>query len=178
MNKVNPAGVSEMRTGVAAAFILCFFWGRALPAAAPPAVAAAATAHTKLRLVSNAVTLEPGRQLDLGLLFDLGPHWHIYWSNPGDSGEPPVVRWRLPEGFRAACAGECEGERKQSRFSEAPTRQITENKCANRGQSVMLLINRDFTVRREDERLMSGIVRSTSASPAMASHADCPRMSR
>ena len=25
--------------------------------------------------------------------------WHIYWINPGDSGQPPVFRWRLPEGF-------------------------------------------------------------------------------
>jgi DsbC/DsbD-like thiol-disulfide interchange protein len=91
-----------MRTGVTAAFTLCFFWGGGLLAAARPAVATAATAHTRLRLVSNAVTLEPGRPLDLGLLFDLDPHWHIYWSNPGDSGEPPVVRWRLPEGFQAA----------------------------------------------------------------------------
>ena len=27
--------------------------------------------------------------------------WHIYWQNPGDSGEPPVVHWQLPEGVTA-----------------------------------------------------------------------------
>jgi hypothetical protein len=25
--------------------------------------------------------------------------WHIYWINPGDSGEPPRVTWQLPPGF-------------------------------------------------------------------------------
>ena len=27
--------------------------------------------------------------------------WHIYWMNPGDSGEPPKIQWNLPAGFRA-----------------------------------------------------------------------------
>jgi thiol:disulfide interchange protein DsbD len=27
--------------------------------------------------------------------------WHIYWVNPGDSGQPPVFKWQLPEGFTA-----------------------------------------------------------------------------
>ena len=27
--------------------------------------------------------------------------WHIYWINPGDSGEPPRVNWSLPPGFQA-----------------------------------------------------------------------------
>jgi thiol:disulfide interchange protein DsbD len=29
-------------------------------------------------------------------------NWHIYWLNPGDSGEPPSVRWRLPQGITAS----------------------------------------------------------------------------
>jgi thiol:disulfide interchange protein DsbD len=37
----------------------------------------------------------------LGLLFNLDPEWHIYWQNPGDSGEPPQIEWKLPLGFRA-----------------------------------------------------------------------------
>jgi len=24
--------------------------------------------------------------------------WHIYWQNPGDSGEPPRTQWKLPAG--------------------------------------------------------------------------------
>ncbi len=37
----------------------------------------------------------------LGLRFQLDPGWHIYWTNPGDSGEPPKVTWHLPSGFQA-----------------------------------------------------------------------------
>lgn len=27
--------------------------------------------------------------------------WHIYWQNPGDSGEPPRIQWQLPAGVTA-----------------------------------------------------------------------------
>lgn len=91
-----------MRTGVAAAVLLCFISGRGASAAGTPAVPTATGPHTKLHLVSDVPTLQPGRELELGLLFDLEPHWHIYWVNPGDSGEPPAVTWHLPPGFRAA----------------------------------------------------------------------------
>src|SRR5690348_10532191 len=37
----------------------------------------------------------------IGLRFQLDPGWHIYWINPGDSGEPPKVTWHLPSGFQA-----------------------------------------------------------------------------
>jgi DsbC/DsbD-like thiol-disulfide interchange protein len=29
----------------------------------------------------------------VGLHFELDSGWHIYWQNPGDSGEPPRVEW-------------------------------------------------------------------------------------
>ncbi|HEX3094552.1 MAG TPA: protein-disulfide reductase DsbD domain-containing protein, partial [Candidatus Angelobacter sp.] len=31
----------------------------------------------------------------------LEPGWHIYWINPGDSGQPPSFKWQLPPGFSA-----------------------------------------------------------------------------
>lgn len=37
----------------------------------------------------------------IGLRFQLDPGWHIYWTNPGDSGEPPKVTWHLPPGLQA-----------------------------------------------------------------------------
>ena len=40
-----------------------------------------------------------GRTLNLGLAFQLEKGWHIYWVNPGDSGEPPRVKWQLPDGY-------------------------------------------------------------------------------
>src|SRR6185503_19125861 len=27
--------------------------------------------------------------------------WHVYWRNPGDSGEAPRIVWRLPPEFHA-----------------------------------------------------------------------------
>ena len=29
----------------------------------------------------------------IGFFFELEPHWHVYWRNPGDSGLPPKVEW-------------------------------------------------------------------------------------
>jgi thiol:disulfide interchange protein DsbD len=41
---------------------------------------------------------QPGAQTRIGIRFEIGRDWHIYWKNPGDSGEPPQVHWQLPEG--------------------------------------------------------------------------------
>jgi thiol:disulfide interchange protein DsbD len=62
---------------------------------------AAQAGHLKVELISDTDSVQPGRPLRVGLRFELEPHWHIYWRNPGDSGEPPEVRWQLPPGFRA-----------------------------------------------------------------------------
>jgi hypothetical protein len=32
--------------------------------------------------------------------FEVAPEWHMYWSNPGDSGAPPEAKAELPEGWR------------------------------------------------------------------------------
>jgi DsbC/DsbD-like thiol-disulfide interchange protein len=57
--------------------------------------------HAKVELIAEQNTAPPGRSLWIGLLFQLEPGWHIYWQNPGDSGEPPKVQWQLPQGLRA-----------------------------------------------------------------------------
>jgi DsbC/DsbD-like thiol-disulfide interchange protein len=57
--------------------------------------------HVKLELVSEQDAVVPGKELSLGLYFDLEDGWHTYWLNPGDSGEPPRVTWSLPAGFEA-----------------------------------------------------------------------------
>lgn len=31
----------------------------------------------------------------------MDPGWHIYWINPGDSGQPPSFQWQMPAGFSA-----------------------------------------------------------------------------
>ncbi len=57
--------------------------------------------HLKVELISEQATSPPGKPLWVGLLFRLEPGWHIYWQNPGDSGEPPKIQWNLPTGFLA-----------------------------------------------------------------------------
>ncbi len=57
------------------------------------------TSHVETYLVSPA-TLSPGDPLQMGWYFKLQPDWHIYWQNPGDSGEPPKLEWKLPPGFQ------------------------------------------------------------------------------
>jgi DsbC/DsbD-like thiol-disulfide interchange protein len=43
--------------------------------------------------------IRPGHKFWAGVLFDLDPGWHIYWQNPGDSGEPPKLQWNLRPGY-------------------------------------------------------------------------------
>jgi thiol:disulfide interchange protein DsbD len=42
-----------------------------------------------------------GGKLQLGLVLSMEEHWHVYWVNAGDSGEPPKIKWTLPEGLTA-----------------------------------------------------------------------------
>lgn len=37
----------------------------------------------------------------ISIAFQMDPHWHIYWRNPGDSGGAPRVQVDLPAGFAA-----------------------------------------------------------------------------
>jgi DsbC/DsbD-like thiol-disulfide interchange protein len=57
-------------------------------------------AHARVALISERAKA-PGMRPWVGVLFDLDPGWHIYWQNPGDSGEPPKIQWQLPEGWHA-----------------------------------------------------------------------------
>jgi hypothetical protein len=43
--------------------------------------------QVELRLVSDVVSASPGSQVQLLAELDVPPGWHIYWLNPGDSGE-------------------------------------------------------------------------------------------
>ncbi len=57
--------------------------------------------HLTVALVSRDTGLVPGRDALLGLSFKLDAGWHVYWSNAGDSGDPPDVKWTLPAGMTA-----------------------------------------------------------------------------
>ncbi len=57
--------------------------------------------HGTLELVAENQWIAAGHTIHLGLHFQLEKGWHIYWVNPGDSGEPPRVKWQLPAGVTA-----------------------------------------------------------------------------
>jgi len=83
-----------------------FYWFLAfflvLPALPLRADSAVDAPHVRVELLVPGNDLYPSDQLnDAGLYFKLEPGWHIYWKNPGDAGEPPHLRWTLPEGISA-----------------------------------------------------------------------------
>jgi thiol:disulfide interchange protein DsbD len=57
--------------------------------------------HARVDLLARQTAIMPGADLQLGIHFILEPGWHIYWINPGDSGQPPSFQWQLPGGFTA-----------------------------------------------------------------------------
>jgi DsbC/DsbD-like thiol-disulfide interchange protein len=57
--------------------------------------------HGTLELIAENQWIAAGHKFDLGLHFQLEKGWHIYWVNPGDSGEPPRANWQLPAGLAA-----------------------------------------------------------------------------
>ena len=59
------------------------------------------TEHVEAELVSAATALQPGMPLTVALRLKMDPGWHTYWQNPGDSGLPPTLAWRLPPGLTA-----------------------------------------------------------------------------
>jgi DsbC/DsbD-like thiol-disulfide interchange protein len=64
-------------------------------------VAQATTQHARVELLASQGSVKPGSDVLLGVHFLLEPGWHIYWINPGDSGQPPSFKWQLPPGFSA-----------------------------------------------------------------------------
>ena len=61
------------------------------------------TGKVVAQLVSSHYTAPAGSTIQVALRTELDDKWHTYWRNPGDSGEPVQIEWRLPEG---ASAGE------------------------------------------------------------------------
>ncbi len=95
MKIISPLFLRRLRPILA----LLFTFGVSLSALA--ASNSAEAAHLHVQLVVPAGSLNPGESSEAGLYFKLEPGWHIYWQNPGDSGEPPDIHWTLPAGITA-----------------------------------------------------------------------------
>lgn len=78
--------------------VLASALGLVLGLAAPSAMAQDAEDVSKVSLISESPTVQPGQTVLLGLHFELADAWHIYWDGVNDTGFPPAVDWDLPEG--------------------------------------------------------------------------------
>jgi thiol:disulfide interchange protein DsbD len=77
--------------------------GAAAQASPAPSFAGptATAAHLTVQLAVPPAQIYPGQSFTAGLYFKLDPGWHVYWTNAGDSGEPPSIKWNLPAGVTA-----------------------------------------------------------------------------
>ena len=59
------------------------------------------TENAEAELVAAREAAEPGQPILVALRLKAKPGWHTYWRNPGDSGQPTAIEWRLPAGYSA-----------------------------------------------------------------------------
>src|SRR5580700_3707024 len=74
----------------------------AVVAAAAPVTGPVRAQHLTVELLPLEGSIQPGGSTSVGLHFNLDKGWHVYWVNAGDSGEPPRIKWNLPEGITAS----------------------------------------------------------------------------
>ncbi|HVT12713.1 MAG TPA: protein-disulfide reductase DsbD domain-containing protein [Fimbriimonadaceae bacterium] len=58
--------------------------------------------YSRPELISEVSRYVPGKSFLVGIHFTIKPGWHVYWRNPGDSGQEILVTWKLPPGWTAS----------------------------------------------------------------------------
>ena len=58
--------------------------------------------HVRVDLIAEVVSVAPGDRFRVLFAQDIDARWHTYWQNPGDSGDPPSIRWHAPEGVEVS----------------------------------------------------------------------------
>ena len=86
------SSMARLLAGCAGLFVLLTGCVRSAPQQA---------AHSRASLIIEQPAVTPGSKVNVGILFVTDGQWHIYWRNPGDSGEPPRIQWQLPAGVTA-----------------------------------------------------------------------------
>ncbi|MCB0336091.1 MAG: hypothetical protein KDD62_07280, partial [Bdellovibrionales bacterium] len=79
--------------------LLGFTFAVCLMLTAPMAWADSDTGVESVRMIADVSQLEKGGSFLIGIEFKLLPHWHLYWSNPGEFGVAPEFEFEIPEGF-------------------------------------------------------------------------------
>jgi thiol:disulfide interchange protein/DsbC/DsbD-like thiol-disulfide interchange protein len=82
-------------------FVLCAIVGIANAASALAQAAAERAPLVRVELLAGKAAARPGDTITIALRQSIKPGWHTYWSNPGDSGEPSQIDWKLPAGASA-----------------------------------------------------------------------------
>ena len=59
------------------------------------------TEHVEAELISATNALVPGEPVVVALRLTMKKGWHTYWRNPGDSGLPTTLVWKLPPSVEA-----------------------------------------------------------------------------
>jgi len=59
------------------------------------------TEHVEAELIADQSAVAPGSTVTTALRLRIAPGWHTYWRNPGDSGLPTTLAWKLPAGWQA-----------------------------------------------------------------------------
>lgn len=54
----------------------------------------------KPSLHADVDAIAPGARFEIAMRFEIEPEWHVYWSNPGDAGQPLTAKLAAPEGFK------------------------------------------------------------------------------
>ncbi|MEY3213147.1 MAG: hypothetical protein RIT28_3628 [Pseudomonadota bacterium] len=55
--------------------------------------------RVEVTLVAEAKGYAPGQAMWLAVQYDIQKDWHLYWSNPGDTGLPTTAALTAPEGW-------------------------------------------------------------------------------
>ena len=71
------------------------------PAAGASLAGPVKTPHVEAELVAEHTALVPGQTTTVALRLKMEDGWHTYWQNPGDSGLPTTLAWKLPPGYTA-----------------------------------------------------------------------------
>jgi thiol:disulfide interchange protein/DsbC/DsbD-like thiol-disulfide interchange protein len=103
LNTITPWG-SALRTMRRHTALAALWLGLALcPAVHAQTVGATIkTDQVRAELLAHAPQgIQAGQTFWLGLQIQHQPHWHTYWQNPGDSGLPTRLQWKLPAGLQA-----------------------------------------------------------------------------
>jgi thiol:disulfide interchange protein/DsbC/DsbD-like thiol-disulfide interchange protein len=81
--------------------IAAVLMGAALASTMSAHAAPARTGHVAAELVAEQTALVPGATTTVALRLAIDSGWHTYWRNPGESGLPTTLAWRLPSGYAA-----------------------------------------------------------------------------